>query len=108
MSRLDVVPEALEIVHLDEDWDVPCEAGRDVPDGLGVITCRGANPASFVMWTTVCCPKEAERGPVLICKQCLDEALGDPWGIRCAWCNHEFLPSSTAIRLIEPLNRRTA
>lgn len=92
------------IEHLDEDWAVPCEIGRDAPDE-DTIGCRGNNPAAFIVWPVSCCPRKG--APMLACKACLDEMLDDAWGIRCVWCDQAFLPSSTAFRLIEPLNRRT-
>ncbi|HEY3559639.1 MAG TPA: hypothetical protein VGL05_19355 [Kribbella sp.] len=88
------------IDHLDEDWATPCEAGR----GSGeAIACRPRNPAAFVVWPVVCCPPN--NAVTLWCRPCLDELLSADF-LACAHCGHVFDPSSTAIRLIEPLNRR--
>jgi hypothetical protein len=90
--------EALAIGHLDEDWAVPCEVGRKL------VTCRGENPAEFVLWITPCSCCARVR-PRLSCKPCLDDILGDQVDVCCQGCNAAYLPASTAIRLIEPLNR---
>lgn len=98
------VPEA--IAHLDHDLAAPCEIDRDAPDGTtGLFGCRGTNPAEFITWPTVCCPRN--HAALLICQPCLAEILADPDGAACLWCNRVFRPSSAAFRLIEPLNRRT-
>lgn len=92
-----------QLANLDEDWAIPCEIGRDAPDD-NVIGCRGANPADFILWPVHCCPRK-ER-PILSCKRCLADLLSDPLGVSCAWCRTSFMPGVTALRLIEPLNRR--
>lgn len=92
------------IEHLDQDWAVPCQMGRDAPDS-DAIGCGGHNPAAFVVWPVECCAHKTR--PALACKPCLDELLNDPLGVSCAWCGTSFMPGSTALRLIEPLNRRT-
>lgn len=73
----------------------PCEAAfahereSDVP------------PAEWIAWWV--CPCQPDH--MLICTGCKDELLkvGSLW---CEGCRVTFIPSSAAIRLIEPLNRR--
>lgn len=49
-----------------DDLAPPCEAGTDHEEAIG---CRGANVATLILWSVVCCP--ANSAPELWCRPCL-------------------------------------
>jgi hypothetical protein len=86
------------IVHLDEDWAIPC--GR-YPEHLPP-PCD--HPAEWIAWSVRCCPDRQAAVP--LCAAHLDELLTGEEGI-CAHCGQTFAPTRAGFTLIEPLNRRT-
>jgi hypothetical protein len=111
MTTLPVdAPAVVSLTHLDEDWAVPCERGARADEaavtGLAwaqdETNCGGSNAAEWVVWLACGCAPVY----VLYCSPCLDFLRAYP-RVTCAVCETTFQPSSTAYRLIEPLNRRT-
>lgn len=98
------------IEHLDEAWAVPCERmARSMVSYDGGRTwlsgddhCGGQNPAEWILYPTCPCPPNA----VLYCTSCRDTVLGY-LQVSCDSCGEIWMPASRAVRLIEPLNRRT-
>jgi len=80
-----------QLGDLDEDWAVPCATEHADPTRADWI----------VTWSCTCPPAS-----VVLCTGCKDGVMGAA-NIVCGDCNTCFVPGSTAIRLIEPLNRRT-
>jgi hypothetical protein len=82
--------ETTTIEHLDKDWDVPCTTEHPSPER-----------ANWVLWWSCTCPPAS----ILTCAACKDSVMGAPLVV-CDECGTKFAPGSTAVRLIEPLNRR--
>ena len=97
-SKITGLTEIDTLSHLDEEWIVPCEMG------LTLVACQGGNPAEFLLWITPCSCCARVR-PRLCCKPCLDEIQADRVDVFCVRCKAAYLPASTAIRQIDPLNR---
>lgn len=95
---LEALDHAL-IGHLDESWDIPCEASTHGE--------RGSGPAAWIMWFA-CCPVTG-RPYLLACTACKDFKLSYPV-IRCrepdGGCGKVYTPGSTAYRYIEPLDKK--
>jgi predicted Rossmann-fold nucleotide-binding protein len=95
MSMLEDVTQALVDLgaaeHLDEDWALPCETSHaETQQGEWIVT-----------WSCACPPPS-----VVLCTGCKDGVMAAP-NIVCDDCHVMFVPGSTSVRLIEPLNRRT-
>lgn len=84
------------IEHLDEDWALPCEVYWSHPE------VAEAPRAEWIVWSVCSCPP----GYFLFCSPCLDVMLADRTTVECVGCLAKWCPPSTAVRLIEPLNRR--
>jgi hypothetical protein len=72
----------------------PCEVRHD----------NGAPPppAEWILWWACSCPPPY----VLFCTPCKDAYLDPDFCVHCPQCGTHYRPASTAIRLIEPLDRR--
>lgn len=93
-ERATVAIEDAAIGHLAEDLTVPCEGRHE-----------SAPPAEWIVWWTCPCPP----GYALLCTDHKDRwssELDAEMAILCEGCGQTFAPAPTAIRLIEPLNRR--
>jgi hypothetical protein len=87
--------DAIAVDHLDEEWAVACEAG---------FTCRDApQTATWLVQFTPCCDKRPRAA--LWCTACKDLFLAADRAV-CNHCEAVWIPTSAALTLIEPLNRR--
>ena len=96
------VPVDLTIQHLDEDWAVPCDVGRNTGGPQGADVCSVT--ATWTAWSVKCC--EGRAIAVVLCDGHKAALLTSPFGV-CQHCEYVFSPASAGVRLIEPLNRRT-
>jgi hypothetical protein len=87
------------IEHLDADWALQCDGVKDLPE-----SCQRRNRADYIVRLVACCAKTVGVTR-LWCQTCLDGLRTQP-RCMCNHCGREFTPASSAIRKVEPLNRR--
>lgn len=91
------------LVHLDEEWAVPCDIpGRRALSPGGWPCCRDDEPAKWIAWKHCPCNKGSRY--MLICdtaKNIYESWIRTGASFACIWCEQSFVPGPN---WVTPLN----